>query len=408
MLIIVNVLSTFAALRTEIFSTNIKTLTVGIVDDWGAPPVLQLEDGREIEITFDELNPGPTRYIYKLIHCNADWTPSPLIQSEFMSGFQNLPVDNYDNSFNTTMDYTNYRIYFPNQDVTMKVSGNYAVEVYYEENPDKPVLRACFSVVETEVGIEMSATSNTDIDFNKTHQQVAFDVNFFTSTPPSVQDLKVYVQQNNRRDNMASLIPVLNMQNKKLVYGHNNKLIFDAGNEYRRFEITSTRYNGMGVSSTDFFAPYFHITLFPGEIRAGKSYLYDQDQNGRIFIRSSDATDYSTESDYLFFHFSLLRDEPLLEDVYILSEAFNNILDSRSKMEYNFERKAYEKTELLKQGVYNYLYVTKKNDNSPGNTSLIEGNYFQTENEYTVYIYHRPLGGRYDRLIGVQSISFRP
>ena len=160
----------------------------------------------------------------------------------------------------------------------------------------------------------------------------------------------------------------------------------------------------MNVESIHFYSPYFHETLYLDELRSWKSYLYDEDQNGKFYIRSNDASNYDIESDYVFVHFTLSCDRPFLEDIYILSEAFNNLLDERSKMSYNYENKCYEKAVLLKQGLYNYLYVSKKDNKAT--TGLVEGNYYQTENEYMILVYYRPPGGRYDKLIGMQNMKF--
>jgi hypothetical protein len=380
-----------------------------VVDDWLSLPVIGLESGRQIEVSFDEIGEQSARYVYNLIHCNADWTKSQLIQSEYMSGFQNLLIEDYENSFNTTMLYVNYKIYFPNPDLTLKVSGNYAVQVFKEDDTQKPILTACFSVLEEESRVNMKVSSNTDIDFNKAHQQVEFNITYDSRAITSpVQEFKVYVTQNNRRDNMASLVQPTNVQNGRLIYSHNKNLIFEAGNEYRRFEMISSRYNGLNISKIGFHSPYFHVDLFPDEIRANRSYLYDEDIDGKYFIRTTEGVDYDYESDYFFVHFTLPCEKPFPENIYMLSEIFNNILDERSKVKYNELNKAYEMTLLLKEGAYNYKYVSKKSDTTKGSTALIEGNYFPTENEYAVWVYHRPFGGKYDHLISVQTLKFTP
>jgi hypothetical protein len=117
--------------------------------------------------------------------------------------------------------------------------------------------------------------------------------------------------------------------------------------------------------------------------------------------------DYDYEADYRIVHFFLPSEKPFAEDIYILSEVFNNILDERSKMEYSPQDAGYIKTVPLKEGYYNYLYVSQKNDASSANTALIEGNFYQTENEYRVLVYFHPQGGKYDKLIGTQTIQFK-
>ncbi len=401
--------SMFAAqpFRTGIFSDKIKTLRVSVVDDWQAPPVIQLEGGTAIEVSFDELSPQSKAYTYTLTHCNADWTPSQLIQSEFMSGFQHSYINDYSTSFNTTMDYTNYKIFFPNEDLTMKVSGNYVARVYPENDKEHPVLTACFSVVEQEIPIQIRVDSRTDKGVNTYYQQVAFELTCGNQVTTPMQDLKVYVFQNNRTDNQAALVRPMSVYGKRLVYNHNPALIFEGGNEYRSFEMITPKSNGLGIEAVEFHAPYFHTILRPSGIRSGYSYAYTEDIDGKFFIRNKDAVEYDYEADYNFVHFYLPCEKPFSENVYLLGEAFQNIMDERSRMEYSEADKGYVKTVLLKEGYYNYLYVTKKSGDSPGNTAPIEGNYFQTENEYRVMVYHRPMGARYDRLAGMQVIQFK-
>ena len=392
---------------TEAFSDQVKTLQVGVMDNPFAPPVIELEGGQRIEISFDILDQEPHVYTYTITHCDADWTPSQLIQPEYMRGFQNRIIDDYAVSFNTTMDYVNYRLTFPNEDVYLKVSGNYVVQVF-PENSDKPILNACFSVVEPQqMPVSVQVTPLTDKGMNSSYQQVNFSVSYGNEVKTPAIDLKIYVQQNNRLDNEAQLVKPLLIQNNRLVFDHNPALIFDAGNEYRSFEMLTHQYPGLNIESVKFYAPYYHTTLNPDLIRNQRPYTFIQDINGRYVVRSLSGTDYSYESDYQIVHFYLPCEKPFADKVYLLGEAFNNLLDERSQMDYSAEDKGYTKTVLLKEGYYNYLYVTRKDDRSPANAAAIEGNFYQTKNEYRIMVYFRPVGGRYDRLISVQTIQYK-
>ena len=75
-------------------------------------------------------------------------------------------------------------------------------------------------------------------------------------------------------------------------------------------------------------------------------------------------------------------------------------------MRYNKEHYNYENVQLLKQGSYNYQYLYVHNGSTKGETGPVEGNFYQTENEYLILIYHRPFGERYDKLIGMKQINF--
>jgi len=393
--------------RTSTFSDGVKTLRVFPVDKWDAMPVIELGSSDQIEINFDVMNPAPGAYTYTITHCNADWTPSELIQSEYMSGFQNRFVEDFASSFNTTMNYVNYRLLLPNEDITLRVSGNYAVQIF-PENSNTPILSACFSVVEKKSNIAMQVTSQTDRGMNNFFQQVNLTMTYDGSEVRNpMQDLLVYVRQNNRTDNQAALVRPLRILRNQLVFEHIPELIFDAGNEYRAFEMTTRRSNGLNIESIKFYSPYFHVFLFPDRIRAGRPFIFSQDINGRVFIRTLSGDDANTMADYYIVHFFLPCESPFPENVYILSEAFNNILNDQSKMDYSSQEGGYVKSVLLKEGYYNYLYVTRKDNKSPGSTALIEGNFFQTENEYQALVYFRRPGDRYDQLIGAQTVQFK-
>lgn len=391
--------------RTDTFSDRVKTLRVNIMDSWDSPPIIPLEGEDWVEVSFDILGAEPERLTYTLTHCDAEWRKSSLIESEFMSGFQHNPIDDYANSFNTTMDYVNYRVTFPNENIFLKISGNYVVQVF-AQNDEFPLLTACFSVIEQEASIDMQVTSLTDKGMNTKFQAVNFEVAYGNDVRTPAQDLKVFVRQNYRLDNEANLVQPLSFGNQRLTYQHNPKLIFEGGNEYRSFEMTTNRYSGLNIETIEYHSPYYHVILKPYGFRTF-SYSYNQDINGRFYIRTLEGTDFDLESDYRFVHFFLPCEKPLQEDVHILSGIFQNILDKRSQMEYSDIDKGYIKTLLLKEGYYDYLYVTKKSADSAGSQDLIEGSFYETENEYQIYVYFRPMGARYDKLIGYKNLQFR-
>lgn len=392
--------------RTNVDSKLIKSLQVKVAGELISEPFIELNGDNVIEFNFDALQQGGVRYAYSIIHCNADWTQSSLAPIEYMNGFQGLSIDDFATSINTTVQYTNYQLLLPNSDIQFKVSGNYVLKVYNENTPNKTIFTACFSVVEPSIIIQGIVSGNTDIDFNQGHQQVSFTINH-----PNYQiqypetDLKIYVYQNNRRDNAVTNLMPMTILDGQITYDHNRNLIFEAGNEYRRFEFLSNMYTGLGVNSISFHNPYYHVELLPDYSRANKAYQYDQDQDGRFFIRCSNCNDPDTEADYYIVHFTLVMDEIPGGDVYICGDLFHNVFNNDSKMDFNTETNQYEKSVLLKQGSYNFLYLFVPDGATEGETAAIAGNYYQAENEYTIAVFHRPIGTRYDRLIGVKTIK---
>lgn len=390
---------------TGVSSKQIKTLQVRVNGEPFSNPYITMGGPDRIEINFDALGADMGGYTYSVTHCDADWTQSALSPIEYMNGFQGTSIDDFANSMSTTVSYTNYRLLLPNDDVQFKVSGNYAVSIYGGNNPGQPVCTACFSIVEPQVGVAATVSGNTDIDTNQTHQQVSFVVNNknFPITYPQ-SDLKIWVYQNNRRDNAVTGLQPMSILQNQIAYTNNPNLIFDAGNEYRRMEFLSTAYNGMHVESISFHNPYYHVELMTDHIRSHQTYQYDQDQDGRYFIRCSNCNDPDTEADYYIVHFTLAADEFTAGDVYLNGYLVNNLFDPASKMDYNPQSGNYEKSLLLKQGSYNYQYLYVPHGQTKGQTGPIAGNYYQTQNEYSIYVYYRPMSARYDRLIGVTTI----
>jgi hypothetical protein len=395
------------AYRTNILRDDIKTLQIRVADEFISTPYIELNGDKQIEINFDALHHVDERFAYSIIHCNADWKKSTLTPIEYMRGFQQVSIDDYATSFNTTTHYANYNLRLPNENVQLLVSGNYVVRVFNEDDPDEIALTACFSVVEPLVEIDASVSGNTDIDFNKEHQQVAFTINqkHINIAYPQT-DLKLFVYRNNNRNDVRSNLTPTAITNRQLQYRHNRNLIFKAGNEYRRIEFLTHRYSGRGVETTDFYDPYYHVTLYPETKRAGKAYLYEPDQNGRFFVNCSECREPNTEADYYVVHFSLASERMSDGHLYILGDLFHNRLNEDSRMEYNAETGAYEKIALLKSGLYNYQYVFAADGDAQSTFDRTEGDFFETENEYTIIVYYRPMGARFDRLIGYKNIRF--
>lgn len=372
-----------------------------------APPVMPLGGRNHVCISFDELSHEYHRYIYKVEHCNADWTPSTeIFESDYLEGFNGQPIENYTKSFNTTLLYTHYALCIPNENMALKLSGNYRVSIYDDEadGNEVPVVQAQFSVVEPLIGIAAQVSSNTDIDFNREHQQVSFSLNYagYNVTDPH-RELKTVVMQNRRTDNRV-MNPKPNIQTAKGVeFSHNRNLIFEAGNECRKFEILNVHGPSMNVDRMEWFDPFYHATLY--DDTPLRNYVYEEDQNGARIIRNENNEDNATASEYLFVHFTLKAPQRAGGDIYVNGE-WTDAFSPEYRMTYNTQRQAYEAALLLKQGYYNYRYLFVPEGSEQGTTQGTDGNFYQTENEYSIFVYHRPPGGRYDKLAGFKSIVF--
>ncbi len=390
--------------RTRPISDNIKTLIVSTSNGLLSPPVIKFGSNEQVIIKFDNLAIDEPRLRYHLIHCNADWTRSTLSDVEYLSGFNNHLINDYRFSENTTVNYIHYELRFPNRDVQLKLSGNYCLVVTEDNNTDTPLLTACFSVLDNKVSIRSEVSGNTDIDFNREHQQLSFEINHpqLRLNNPKLE-LQVIVRQNNRTDNERIGIEPTYIQLNKLIYEHNPALIFEAGNEYRRFETVSQYYNGLNVYDIYYESPYYQAVLYKDAFRSKRVRQYDEDQNGRFFIRNADEYDFDVQSDYFMVNFTL-DGQTVDGDIYLNGDFTYNIFSDMLRMEYDAQANEYFASLLLKQGAYNYQYL------SPGlkgfSTEIVEGNYYDTENEYLILVYYRAPGLRYDQLVGMHKAEF--
>lgn len=392
------------AQENGVFINNLKSLRVEINGLWNSDPVMNLGGANWAEISFDDLQHNYVRYTYKITHCDTDWEPSDLLESDYMDGFNGMRIEDYQPSTSTAMLYNHYSLRIPNDDVRLKVSGNYKIEIF-EDGDDEPVAQACFSILEPKVGIDIAVSSNTDIDTYQSHQQVSFEVNYSTYTVHHPEtELMPIVVQNRRWDNHVENLRPTYLKTNTLVFNHNRKLIFPAGNEYRRFEVLDDHVPTMRIEAMRYEKPYYHAFVMEDVQRI--NYIYDQDQDGRYYVRNSDDIDSAWESEYYITHFRLAMPQIPGGNLYLNGDFTNGRLVDDYKMEYNLLEHVYEIAMPLKQGSYNYQYLFVHDGDNVGQTAQSEGDFYQTENEYGVYIYHRPFGERYDHLVGYNKVKY--
>lgn len=309
--------SSAQAQRNEILAPNIASLQVIANNDWMSLPVITLDNGEYVTIGFDELSHVVHRYCYKIEHCEADWTASEeLFESDFVNGFATgNTIDDAEQSINTNTLYTHYAFTLPNDKCAPRLSGNYRVTVYDENNDSQPVLTACFMIVEPGMKVGLSVTSNTDIDINHSHQQVSMSVDYggLRVTDPATQ-IRTVILQNERWDNAVVNAKPQYVRSDGLMWDHNRDLIFPAGNEYRKFEMLDVTHTTMGLESIKWDGQQYHAWVWPDEPRP--SYVYDEDANGAFVIRNSDNEEINTTSDYAIVHFRL-KSPRLGNDIYL-------------------------------------------------------------------------------------------
>ncbi len=389
---------------TEIFSGAFKSLQTYPDGNLMAPPVINLGTSDRIKVEFDEMAEDSRYLRYRLVHCDADWTPSRLVESEYLDGFNLADIHDYALSESTFAHYVHYSLTVPNDEMAPSVSGNYLLQVFDEDHPDETLLQTRFMVSENSAGLESAVTSRTDIDYNRAHQQLSLVADLEgAGVDDPFNDLRLVIVQNGRTDNVATIDKPLRIGSRKAIYEHQPGLIFPGGNEYRRIEMVTVHFPARGIDHYEFAEPYYHAELTPDRPRAGARYEYDQDQSGRYVVHEFNADDSSIQADYVIAHFTLEMPEMPGREVWLDGDFVQRRRDPDSRMVYSPSRGAYVKTIMLKQGLYNYQYLVTATDGSSA-TAPIEGDNYETVNEYLLLLYHRPQGARTDRLIGASVI----
>ena len=416
------------AQRHIVYSDDIRTLQVVAGVKWQELPVIKLNGAERINISFDELSHEYHRYTYSVVHLEKDWTESTeLLPSDYINGFQSgLTIDNFEESINTTQDYTHYKLQIPNQNCRLKMSGNYRVDVIDESNGDERVLSAYFMVNEDMMNTGLKASGDTDIDLRRSHQQVMVKTDYSPLKPTDArQQITGYILQNYRWESMKELPLPTSYNQQYMEWDHCRDLIFEGGNEYHKFEILDIHRNSLNVEDNtwDRENEIWHTYLWADYKRS--SYVYDEVPKGAFLIRNSDNREANITSEYVMAHFTLQTPEPFPYPLYVDGMWAVNYVNGngngndndngndshrgdavRYRMTYNPEQKAYTGTVPLKYGYYSYQYIMLKPD---GTTAIppTEGSFFETRNIYTVLFYYRGNIDRTDRLVGVANLKMR-
>lgn len=391
-----------------VYRKNIQTVLLYKAGFELSPPIIQLFSGENLILAFDDLDEDYKQYRYTLIHCDAFWNKSDLQQIEYLDGYYDDYIEDYKYSFNTTVPYVNYILEFPNDNMRIKKSGNYIIKVFLDSDEDENViLTRRFMVYEPLVTVQGRIGNAVDLGLRYTHHQVNFKVlseDYYMTD--SYSRMHVIVMQNGRWDNIIKNIQPRMIIGSEFDFSVINELAFPAGNEYRYLDMKTLKYNTDRMNSLQYTENGYQVYIFPDVPRNKGNYFTEEDINGRRLIAANDTRDSYTEGDYAWVHFTLPLEYPFLDgSLYVFGELSDWQFSNVNIMRYNFNAKAYEATLFLKQGYYNYEYAFLPNRSLVGDVTQIEGSYWETRNEYSVFVYHRQQGEFYDRLVGVGFLN---
>lgn len=391
----------------KVFRPAIKTVQCHPDDMPMNEPVVGLHSSQQLHFSFDDLDADVKDYYYTVIHCDHDWKPSELSPFDYIDGFIQDVISDFSYSSTTLQQYTHYDLRIPNDNFRLTKSGNYVLKIYANNDPQQVVILQKFMVVDTRVVFRAEVTRPARTVYRNTHQEVAFVVKhqgFEIGNP--YQETFAVVLQNGRWDNAVVGLKPKFIRDEELVYDYNEELVFPSGKEWRWFDIKSLRYQKERVKMVEVYQDTNVVFVVPDEVRTYEQYFYRSDLNGAYTIDVQEQGNPATQADYAKVFFTLPFKKPLTAgELYVFGGLTNWDLVQEARLEYNFERQAYETSMYLKQGYYNYVYALREARTPVADIGFIEGNYFETENDYTILFYYRPFGSRYDQLIGTTTVN---
>ena len=351
-------------------------------------------------ISFDVLSGIEYDLYYIIDHCDYNWEKSKLLKSEYIEGFDDVKITNYTSSFNTYQIYTNYNITFPNSNTSVKKSGNYIIRIFDEYGEE--LFNRKFIIYENLSSVKIDIKRSQELKNINEKQIVNFEIN-----PNNIRfnnpdkNVKTLVFKNSNIDSPITNVKPQYKIGNKLIYKYDKELSFWGGNEYLYFDNKNIRMTNVKIRGYNLKEIYENY-LFNDYPRFNRKYTYNPDINGGFLINTSNSGNSNNEADYANIYFTLENYNNYLnndQDIYIVGDFNNYSTDKVYKMQFNENKNQFEAVLKLKQGFYNYKYLIDneiyKNDNKS-----VGGNFDETENVYSVLVYYRDYGERYDRIVG--------
>ncbi len=368
-------------------------------------PIINLNSRRPLVLSFDDHRGGFVDLKYKVVHCDAEWVPSDLNPFEYIDGFVEERLRNFEFSLNTYEEYSNYMLVFPNDSMDIRLSGNYILHVFEDNFEQTPVLTRRFLAVENIFGVRPILKTPTISSKYRTHHEFDVTVTFKDIRVVNpLREISLTILQNGRWDNAITGLPPQSVRGEELYYDYIDKIIFPAGKEFRFFDVRNTRFRTESIKNVMELNNGIDIYLHEEKSRVTLQYQNYIDANGRWIVENRERRNERSESEYMLIHFTLMSEKLPGKDVYIVGGLTDWKLNPRFKMDYDIDQKSYVAAVMLKQGYYDYYYGVTS-DGYHFDTEMFEGNWSETNNEYLFLVYFKPFGERYDRLAGISSVT---
>jgi len=390
----------------HVYKENIRTVLLNKKGWDFSPALIEFNSGETLELRFDDLEGGHKTYNYTIIHCDAKWRPSDLHPYEYIDGFYDDRITEYRHSFNTQVSFTNYRLKFPNDNMRPSKPGNYILKVFLDGDKEDLVLTRKFMVYEQKVNISGQVRQARRVSLRDFKQEVNFSINtqgYRVDNP--YNDITVVIKQNGRWDNVIHDLEPRSVSNNIISYDYDSEILFYGSNEFRYFDTKSLKHSTSRIDEIVYHPDRREVFLRQDFRRINERYVFEHDINGRFYIQNEHGYDRHLESDYAKVHFSLKMPVPLQNgNVFLAGDFTDWNFEKSNRLNYNFDENAYQASLLLKQGYYNYMYMFLEDGKDKADSTIIEGSHSDTENEYTILVYHRRPGTLFDRLIGMKHL----
>ena len=393
----------------HIYEAGIKTPILYRKGTDNPTPIITLNGTDKLVLTFDELGNDNDYYQYTFVHCNANWEPSNLVVNEYINGNLFGDVKEFNYSTNTYIQYVHYSLEFPTQDMKPKVSGNYILKVYRNFDDTDIILTRRFMVLDNRATIAATIKGATHPEHRFSKQEVDFTVDYAGYTIPNpFMDVTAVICQNNRWDNAIRNLNPQYVNNNVLTYNFEEGNLFGGGNEFRFFDIRSLRFMSRNVVKKYIEEDQQNVLLMPMESRSFLQYFQYIDYNGKRVTENKDGTNSAVDGDYAIIHFTFTSNHKIpTGEMYVFGELTDWQIKPEFKLEYLSHDKAYYGTAVVKQAHYDFYYVIFDEKEQKVDLSFTEGNFFQTENDYQIYIYHKNQMQGYDELIASEYFNSR-
>ena len=397
-LLIFIVTSAVAQTQTEVIPPyNIKTVSF-VQSNENVVPIFKLGDGFQFQ--FDDLYGNEANYYFEIVHCDYNWNPTDIPKTEYMNGFDGQRIIQYENSINTLQIYSHYILPIPNQYMQLRISGNYILKILDESR--EVIFSRKFIVYEDLVTIPMQVRRARTADLLLYKHNIEFSIKSLVinfQTP--LKNVKIALFQNGQFNNaIKNIVPQYTIGND-LIYKYDKETQFWAGNEFLYFDNSNIRSAGNNISRIDSSNGIYNSNLYTNNARGNYPYSVTPDINGNFQVRNLGAVKNEIEADYAWVYFSLSAPTFMKNKGVYITGMFNNYsLSPEYKMDFNKEKNLYEKAILIKQGFTNFQYQIADEKGNIDGENAVDGNFWQTENEYTILVYYRENNDRYQKVIG--------